>query len=88
MRPIDADNLLDRVTSMYFDLKFFIEEEPTLDVKPVIKGKWIYEENDWFTNYRCSVCKEVFCGNDIGVSIESIYHFCPNCGADMKEVEE
>ena len=86
MRPIDADNLLYRLkrTSKYFDLKFYIEEEPTLDIKPVIRGKWIEEEDEFLTYYRCSACEEVYCGDEIGMSIESIYHFCPNCGADMR----
>jgi hypothetical protein len=55
------------------------------DVRPVVRGKWI-TTNDYVTTaygtldyYRCSCC-----GED---SLEE-GDFCPNCGADMREVEE
>lgn len=36
-----------------------------------------------YLNYRCSVC-----GALVGEWETMIYHFCPNCGADMRERRE
>ena len=47
------------------------------------KGKWIEEPNCWL---RCSCCKSHYPHTSInGVSGSN---YCPNCGADMREVEE
>lgn len=65
-----------------------ISDEPTVDAKPVKRGKWISEKvqkKDWkgiersyFQPNSCSVCH-------IGVAVRT--KFCPNCGARM-EVDE
>lgn len=41
------------------------------------KGKWIKEYEEWFTDYpyKCTNC---------GKYSRARYHFCPNCGADMR----
>jgi hypothetical protein len=55
-----------------------IEDLPEEDVRPVVRGKWI--------DGKCDQCGEhapYWC-------MASTYHttnFCPNCGADMREVE-
>ena len=47
------------------------------------KGHWIIDGH----HRRCSECNEYFCINDAeGNEIPS--SFCPNCGADMREVKE
>jgi predicted RNA-binding Zn-ribbon protein involved in translation (DUF1610 family) len=51
-------------------------------------GKWIYrnEDNGYFDNcYQCSNCAEVFFLEN-GTPQDNEYHFCPNCGADMRGV--
>lgn len=35
-----------------------------------------------YLNYRCSVC-----GVTVGERETIMYHYCPNCGAEMKEEE-
>lgn len=49
------------------------------DVKPVVRGEWIYDSPHGVPH--CSNCGEV--------SVESVFgrsepNFCPNCGADMR----
>ena len=92
-RYIDADALLDIAKNKYhdiiagrypfnivvYDLVQIIEEQPTLDLAPVVHGEW-----DFIGDYdsRCSVCGEEYC---IGPNED--YNFCPNCGADMRKEE-
>ena len=57
-----------------------IKAIPAADVRPVMRGKWEYDgQTAKFGNpFRCTRCHEE--NNDT-------YNFCPNCGADMREVE-
>ena len=57
------------------------EHLPAADVRPVVRGEWEfeYENLDEQIEYCCSVC------DWIGVNANE-YKFCPNCGADMREV--
>lgn len=63
-----------------------IDEQPTADVRPVIRGEWI---EDALANniYRCSEC-----GVDAPVEptggIEYKSNYCPNCGARMVNEDE
>lgn len=66
-----------------------LKQIPAADVRPVVRGKWI-RGNESRTSptkdsYICSVCGEKtlsgFCGNPAKTN------FCPNCGADMREVK-
>ena len=45
--------------------------------EPERKGKWIKEREEWFTDYpyKCTNCEKYS---------RARYHFCPNCGADMR----
>ena len=53
-----------------------LEQEPR-------KGHWIIDGH----HRRCPKCDEYFCIKDVeGNEIPS--SFCPNCGADMREVKE
>lgn len=58
------------------------------------KGKWIIKDNPGTGWYRIT-CSE--CGEDVTSTAPCIgffpnakvtWDFCPNCGADMREVEE
>lgn len=49
----------------------------TCEYVKVKHGRW---KGAGMGDYMCSWCGEVVSGNR--------YHYCPNCGADMREVEE
>ena len=44
-------------------------------------GKWIKEREEWFADYpyKCTNC---------GKYSRARYHFCPNCGADLRGEQE
>ena len=96
-RYIDADALL---LDIQQGIKFgqltvceIIHEQPTEDVKPVVRGEWkeceVVQEHgdepiiDEWQSARCSVCGKYH-------TTPYMYYFdnfnyCPNCGAEMKQ---
>lgn len=60
-----------------------------LDVRPVVRGKWLhkeaydFDEERWSSWAECSECGELAQVNGLGKYERS--NFCPNCGADMRE---
>jgi hypothetical protein len=52
---------------------------PTADVQPVRCGEW--EKKSSVGVFRCSLCQHIFM---LGADEIDEYHFCPNCGADMR----
>lgn len=56
-----------------------IERMPTIEAEPVRHGRWIVRGQDIY----CSECNEEGLYNPFGASKFS--HFCPNCGADMRD---
>ena len=52
---------------------------PAADVRPVVHGKWIWQDAPCFGNpygsYKC----------ECGCLMPHKTNFCPNCGADMRE---
>ena len=55
----------------------WLKNAPAADVRPVVRGKWTridYEPHGH--DYKCSAC---------GWKNDMPTHFCPNCGADMRE---
>ncbi len=46
------------------------------------KGKWEWNNSDELY-YSCSCCGHKAYGNTLEI-IDGTYHYCPNCGADMK----
>ena len=89
--PIDdADEKRNIITDL-------ISGIPASDVKPVVRGKWIFEEYEfasWCTKAICSSCKKTVANNsdlahDWGQKLFlHDYKFCPKCGADMREVDD
>ena len=65
---------------------------PATDVKPIVKGEWIFQgvNGDWnwrqdgrgicWREYNCSVCGAFFRGSMDGKTPK----ICPNCSADMQ----
>jgi hypothetical protein len=78
MNPIRTGKELKRFSQLFVDK---IDKTPTEDVRPVVRGKWI----DEFLGDMMCVCS--ICGQKITKGYFS-HNFCPNCGADMREVEE
>ena len=59
---------------------------PAADVRPAKRGKWIDRDDDYYgwNMWSCSACGEEFVLTE-GTPDMNDYHFCPNCGADMRE---
>ena len=76
---IDKQAFLDhmRRTDRYFTVKRDIESFPTVDVAPVVHGRW-ETNSDRPDSLICSVCK---CGFDMWK--HDPHNYCPNCGAKM-----
>lgn len=83
MRPIDADALLKGKDDHEMISTHLIFNAPTLDVKPVIKGKWL-KKYDYF---YCSVCDNMADDCD-GLEGHATRNYCSYCGADMRESED
>lgn len=71
-----------------FDVDYVpaINAIPAADVRPVVRGKWIDRDDDYYgwNMWACSACGEEFVLTD-GTPDMNEYHFCPNCGARMEE---
>ena len=81
-RIIDATNTDSRYNLGFIDgLEFCINHLSTMpSVQPEQrKGKWIGKPIAGYATVRCSVCNDVFLGN------EGRWNFCPNCGAEMEK---
>lgn len=91
MRLIDAELLIeelrddDVVEWNWPQINLIIKMQPTVDAVPVVHGKWIIRGGKRY----CSVCKERACvtrdSEDFWYTVGT--NFCPNCGADMREVQ-
>ena len=59
-----------------------------VDVRPVVHGEWVVKP-DFMMDVinQCSVCGKDFILLD-GTAAIGEYHYCPNCGADMKTANE
>ena len=69
---LDKDDML-----MSFWVRKTITDAPSVDVKPVVHGKWLYAGHDGWSYYiRCTACNSLF-GN------MTKFKYCPNCGAKM-----
>ena len=63
-----------------------IKNAPTVDAIERKRGKWEWHSDDELY-YSCSCCGHKAYGNTLEI-IDGAYHFCPNCGAKMDEVNE
>ena len=92
MRLIDADALKSKLRAQEWKkdptvmlaldwIYGLINEQPTIDAVPVVRGEWkpIFKGAD---TCECSVCKsEGFSDSDFGFIATP---YCPNCGAEME----
>lgn len=70
-----------------FAAKNYLDKIDELEAQIPKEGEWI-EHRSWgfsyaspiTTNYHCSVCDHE--------EVHNKYHYCPNCGADMRKGEE
>ena len=62
-----------------------IEDDiPAADVRPVVRGKWTMN-SDFPDRLICSECGAQF---DVWHWEAKQMHYCPNCGADMRETND
>lgn len=80
--PKDWDGDIDETCETAFDV---IENAPTVEVKPVVHGKW--EKTRLAGEYICSNCQSLICSGFTRMGYEQ-YKFCPECGADMRKKVE
>lgn len=59
-----------------------INSIPAADVRPVVRGTWVGIDDFPHEDWECDRCGCVVCNTD---DPWNYYHFCPNCGADMRE---
>lgn len=64
----------------WLDEEFEIVESPAADVVEVKRGRWEHEGGDWSDIWMCTACGESWFFEYNPTA------FCPNCGADMREV--
>lgn len=57
--------------------QMLIDNQPTVEAKPVIHGEWERILYSFVGGYRCSCCG--------WKSLEKHLNFCPDCGADMRK---
>ena len=79
-RLIDANALLAKMkkTSRYFDIKFDIEEAPTVDAVEVVHGRW---DKNW-SGDNIVYCNQCYMPQDAPTP------YCASCGAKMDGVQE
>jgi len=63
-----------------------VADFPAADVVPVRHGRWKKVDDGIYYHMECSVCG---CRplRNIWVEDDELSLYCPNCGADMREVE-
>jgi len=62
-----------------------IDEEPTADVVPVVRGEWARTADGYV---KCSCCDSKFAPEFLYIFGRGYPKYCPFCGAKMGEVSE
>lgn len=64
-----------------------IDNIPAADVRPVRRGWWVGTHDGFYYSYSCSECGyEALYKENTKDQVCS--EFCPNCGADMREIDD
>lgn len=87
-----AGDVYKRLLECGFDIDnavLFLEGIPDADVAPVRHGRWEKRKYDYYglAIIKCSVCSEEWYFEVDSDVVDLSYHYCPNCGADMREKE-
>ena len=84
-RPTERDSLIVAVRKAFESLEQFGNSEPLPPAQPErIKGRWISADAIFGGEpFYCSECGENTRDTVMG---KPRWNFCPNCGADMREV--
>lgn len=69
----------DAVLSFLCEIKLTLDKTPAADVREVKRGKWENVEPNFMA--KCSNCRRYYISRDQKYE----FHYCPNCGADMRE---
>lgn len=59
-----------------------LSDYPTVDAVPVVHGRWVNSQGGFWEVSSCSNCGEKY------PTAGNAPNFCPNCGADMRELPE
>lgn len=59
-----------------------INNAPTVEAKPVVHGKWIY--NGFSEAWICSECRDGY-KDQPTIMGSPLFDYCPICGADMRK---
>ncbi len=67
-----------------------IESVPAADVRPVVRGRWIKQDDDPLDgNFYCSACNSrIDIATGLETPIDRGLFFCPNCGADVRRGDD
>ena len=89
---IDTDQIYTNGSELIqvFRVMQWVEHERALDAEPIRHGKWIIignwkkdkRDSGYLPIFKCSCCHTPFIGE------VDRYHYCPNCGAKIDEIEE
>ena len=88
-RYIDADEAKKVINGIDSYFAKFIDDIPTADVRPNVRGEWgHFGKKDWVRDdgqpvfILCSKCENYVMNNG-----SSNWNFCPNCGAEMRGID-
>lgn len=94
---IDAVDVCNLHRGIIDALQAIISDIPSADVRPVVRGEWEKHEDfdpyggGRFVEWVCSECDKRLRGDWATrnhIEETPTENFCPNCGADMREVSE
>ena len=67
--------------------KVYLEKLPSADVRENVRGEWVKNEERSAEHVEAIYCCSACCNFEAWGETEK-YNFCPNCGADMREVKQ
>lgn len=71
-----------------YNMMVDLENAPTIEARPVVRGEWKVNTDDFTPAYRCSACgynKPMIAGERAS---QGAMNFCSNCGAEMRGTED
>lgn len=60
-----------------------LDEQPTVDAVPVIRGKWLKRNNDNYSPFDPCSSENICICNQCGYETDFETNYCANCGAKM-----